>query len=175
MTLFSHFQLHLEIKCSPLTDPTGLDRSRCLSFFPVFCSFTLRRSHCQDAAGVWAFVLWFQIPEILPFPLLPVTQAVMQLQLPFSEGACLMSFSSITVQVPGGQGPYLFWLPWFLSLAYNVCCSVAELCPIFAAPWTAAHQASLSFTVSWCSNSCPLSWWCCQTISFSVTPFSSCP
>ena len=26
-----------------------------------------------------------------------------------------------------------------------------------------------------CSNSCPLSQWCCPTISFSVTPFSSCP
>ena len=26
-----------------------------------------------------------------------------------------------------------------------------------------------------CSNSCPLSWWCHPTISFSVTPFSFCP
>ena len=26
-----------------------------------------------------------------------------------------------------------------------------------------------------CSNSCPLSWWCCPTIPSSVTPFSSCP
>ena len=25
------------------------------------------------------------------------------------------------------------------------------------------------------SNSCPLSWWCRPTISFSVVPFSSCP
>ena len=25
-----------------------------------------------------------------------------------------------------------------------------------------------------CSNSCPLSWWCHPTISFSVVPFSSC-
>ena len=25
-----------------------------------------------------------------------------------------------------------------------------------------------------CSNSCPLSWWCCPTISSSVVPFSSC-
>ena len=25
-----------------------------------------------------------------------------------------------------------------------------------------------------CSNSCPLSWWCYPTISFSVAPFSSC-
>ena len=29
------------------------------------------------------------------------------------------------------------------------CCSVAQSCPTLATPWTAAHQASLSFTVSW--------------------------
>ena len=32
-----------------------------------------------------------------------------------------------------------------------------------------------SFTPGACSNSCPLSWWCHQTISSSVIPFSSCP
>ena len=43
-------------------------------------------------------------------------------------------------------------------------------------PWTAAPQASLSFTISRiCSNSCPLSQRCHPTISSSVTPFSSCP
>ena len=46
---------------------------------------------------------------------------------------------------------------------------------LFLTPWTAAHQASLSFTVSWsCSNSCLLMWWCHPTISSSVVPFSSC-
>ena len=43
---------------------------------------------------------------------------------------------------------------------------------LFATPWTAIHQASLSFTYS---NSCPLSRWCHPTISSSVTSFSSCP
>ena len=43
-----------------------------------------------------------------------------------------------------------------------------------ATPWTAEHQASLSFTVSRvCSNSCPLSQWCHPTILSSVIPFSS--
>ena len=28
------------------------------------------------------------------------------------------------------------------------CCSVAQLCPTLCDPWTAAHQASLSFTIS---------------------------
>ena len=47
---------------------------------------------------------------------------------------------------------------------------------LFVIPWTAAHQASLSLTVTRsCSNSCPLSWWCHPTISSSVTPFSFCP
>ena len=42
-------------------------------------------------------------------------------------------------------------------------------------PWTAAHQASLSFTISpSCSNLCSLSQWCHPTISSSVTLFSSC-
>ena len=46
---------------------------------------------------------------------------------------------------------------------------------LFATPWTAAHQASLSITNSRdYSNSCPSSRWCHPTISSSVIPFSSC-
>ena len=42
-------------------------------------------------------------------------------------------------------------------------------------PWTAAHQTSLSFTISQSLlNSCLLSWWCHPTISSSVIPISSC-
>ena len=45
---------------------------------------------------------------------------------------------------------------------------------LFATPWTAACQASLSITNSWSPpNPYPLSWWCHPTISFSVVPFSS--
>ena len=29
----------------------------------------------------------------------------------------------------------------------NCCCSDSKSCPLFATPWTAAHQASLSFTI----------------------------
>ena len=55
------------------------------------------------------------------------------------------------------------------------CCSVAINVQLFATPWTAARQVSLSFTVSlsWL-NSCPFSLWCHPTISSSVVPFSSC-
>ena len=56
--------------------------------------------------------------------------------------------------------------------------SSVQLCSrvqLFATPWTAAHQASLSITNSRAySNSCPLSWWCHPTILSSVVPFSSC-
>ena len=46
---------------------------------------------------------------------------------------------------------------------------------LFATPWTAARQASLSINNSRaCSNSCPSSQWCHPTISSSVVPFSSC-
>ena len=45
---------------------------------------------------------------------------------------------------------------------------------LFAIPWTAAHQASLSVPTSRaCSNSCPSSRWCHPTISSSVVPFTS--
>ena len=47
---------------------------------------------------------------------------------------------------------------------------------LFATPWTAAHQASLSITNSRSSSdSCPSSQWCHPAISSSVIPFSSCP
>ena len=37
-----------------------------------------------------------------------------------------------------------------------------------------ARLACLSLFPGVCSNSCPLSWWCCPTISSSVVPFPSC-
>ena len=47
---------------------------------------------------------------------------------------------------------------------------------LFVIPWTAACQASRSFTFPGvCSNSGPLSWWCPPTISSSIIPFSPCP
>ena len=46
---------------------------------------------------------------------------------------------------------------------------------LFMTPWTAARQASLSFTISLsCLDSWPLSQWCHPTISSSVIPLSSC-
>ena len=47
---------------------------------------------------------------------------------------------------------------------------------LYATPWTAARQASLSVTTPGVyPNSCPSSQWWHPTISSSVVPFSSCP
>ena len=46
---------------------------------------------------------------------------------------------------------------------------------LFVTPWTVAHQAPLSFTISQTfSNSCPLSQCCYLTISSFAVPFTSC-
>ena len=50
--------------------------------------------------------------------------------------------------------------------------SLSHVC-LFAIPWNAACQASLSPTPRACSNSCPSRWWCHSTISSSAVPFSS--
>ena len=49
--------------------------------------------------------------------------------------------------------------------------------PVFETPRTAAHQASLSFSISGiCLNSCPLSWWCHLSSDLIFhCPFSCCP
>ena len=47
---------------------------------------------------------------------------------------------------------------------------------LFAIPWTVhARPPWPSWTPRACSNSRPLNWWCHQTISLTVVPFSSCP
>ena len=47
---------------------------------------------------------------------------------------------------------------------------------LFATPWIAARQASLSITTPGVySNSCPSSRWCHPAISSLAVPFSSCP
>ena len=62
----------------------------------------------------------------------------------------------------------------FSSVQFNSVQSLSHVW-LFATPWTAACQASLSITTPRAySNSCPSSRWCLPTISTSVIPFSSC-
>ena len=63
---------------------------------------------------------------------------------------------------------------WFMKLNdFNSVQSLSRV-QLFATPWTAARQASLSIaTPGVYSNSCLLTQWCHPTISSSVIPFSS--
>ena len=53
------------------------------------------------------------------------------------------------------------------------CCSFAKSCLTLCEPM---HPSLLcpSLSLRVCSNSCPLSWWCYLTISYSAASFSSC-
>ena len=52
--------------------------------------------------------------------------------------------------------------------------SVTQLCPTLCNPMDCSTLGLPSPTPGACLNSYPLSWWCHQTISSSVIPFSSC-
>ena len=86
--------------------------------------------------------------------------------------------------------PLLLGLSWVLVFTAGLClslslpfpdflvlhCLVTHLLRIFAIPWTAARQASLSFTISWSLlKLMSTDQWCHPTTSSSVVPFSSCP
>ena len=63
----------------------------------------------------------------------------------------------------------------YLYLNWYICyILVDQSLSQFSNPWTAAGQASLSFTISWSllTSICPSSRWCHPTISSSVVPFS---
>ena len=107
--------------------------------------------------------------------------------LPFHSPGCLldpemetMSLASAALQVDSLPLCHL-WSPvnWDLDVKWHVgnqFSSIQSLSHVwlFAAPWTAAWQASLpSSTTSAYSNSRPLDLWCHPVISSSVIPFSS--
>ena len=67
---------------------------------------------------------------------------------------------------------------WHMSFEAHQFSSVQLLSRVrlFATPWMAARQASLSLTTPGVHpDSCPSSQWCHPAISSSVAPFSSCP
>ena len=60
------------------------------------------------------------------------------------------------------------------DIFFVVVVQLLSCCQTIVSPWTAALQASLSFTISQSLLKCLLNWWCHPTISSSVAPFS-CP
>ena len=90
---------------------------------------------------------------------------------------------SMTSSVQAGGVPircrgWRLTLTWRVVTFWYCCCQSLSHVRLFATPWTAACQASLSITISpspgACAHSCPLSRWCHPTISSSVVPFSPC-
>ena len=68
-----------------------------------------------------------------------------------------------------------FWMNVFVNYSVNSVQLLSRV-QLFATPWIAARQASLSITNSGVySNSCPSSQWCHPAISSSVVLFTSCP
>ena len=82
---------------------------------------------------------------------------------PPNPGVFLTSFSYMRRQIPEVRNPTAIHLARSLQRVLDVqatsifripmegltCCSVTQLCPTLQPPWTAARQASLSFTISW--------------------------
>ena len=85
------------------------------------------------------------------------------------DGITMYTFSKRIFQRPNLLSP----LP--LHQCLNVFIQLPSHVQPSATPWTAARQASLSFTISLFINSSPLNQWCHPTFLSSVTPFSSCP
>ena len=61
----------------------------------------------------------------------------------------------------------IFWETFVSTPCCNSCYSATKSCPTLGFP-------VLYYLLEFCSNSCPLSWWCYLTISSSVTLFSFC-
>ena len=73
------------------------------------------------------------------------------------------------------SGLWTFFCTVLLCIQFSLVQSLSHVW-LFATPWTAARQASLSITTPGVHpNPCPFCQWCHPTISSSVIPFSSCP
>ena len=137
--------------------------SPCLSF-----SFSLFPFHIR-------FGIWYL--EIFSFT---IQNECFSPQVNFSTFPCgFLTFfpyllNIILIQLFSGYPIWVYFWQKF-SLLFSSVQSLNRVL-LFATPWIAAHQASLSITNSQSLlNSCPLSRWCHSAISSSVIPFSSCP
>ena len=64
----------------------------------------------------------------------------------------------------------------FFFITYPIVLQSLSHVRFFAIPWTVAHQASLSFSVSWSLlKLMSIVSWCHPTVFLSAAPFSSCP
>ena len=90
--------------------------------------------------------------------------------------------STIRKQIPlSAQMPIFIGIQGYLYY-FNVddiiCCSCSVIKSYLTLPLHGLQHGGIpcpSPSSRVCSNSCPLSWWCYETTSSSVSPFSSCP
>ena len=120
---------------------------------------------CHRSCGLNNRILFFTVLEA--WSPIKVPAGLISSGTPWEVHAdsCLFSVSSQTERVRN-----LWYFFRFFSSVQSLSCV-----QLFATPWTAVHQASLSITNSgaW-SNSCPAGQWWHATILSSVIPFSSC-
>ena len=95
--------------------------------------------------------------------------------LSFPEQTLSQSSRSSSLPICTSRVPWFYkaqgsWL--FLLRTFAVVQSLSRV-RLFVTPWTAARQASLSFTISW--NLLTFSWWCHPTILSCESPLSFCP
>ena len=103
-------------------------------------------------------------------PVVPVTL----LFYSFSCASFSTSFWSMSPNKSNNHGKFFSSLPPCPLIQFSSVQSLSRV-RLFATPWTAACQASLSITNSQrLHNSCPLNRWCHPNISSSGIPFSSC-
>ena len=91
-----------------------------------------------------------------------------------NEKPCMTFVEKITKDLKEELKIYFSWTERLHMISVQFSSVQSLSCVwLFATPWTAGHQASLSITNSWSLlKLMPLSWWCHQTISSSVVPFS---
>ena len=140
------------------------------------CFSQSRLTHCTglqcfvlwelgSAGAMFARILfpgWFQVRINQMREGHEIQRAEMKQQVWFSEDHCGLMWWLLETSIKNELKPVLALLSFIVvvSSLHHVRC--------FATPWMAAHQAYLSFTVSWRSLKLM---WCHPTISSSVVPF----
>ena len=150
-------------------DPGNLPLPTCLVSFP---SWWWLLTSVPSQVALWSIEQSRARPKIAPghgdqhsrAPFLPSRNSVQGR----SHAHGKMTFSVLR----RGSAPSLPFVTWPPRASVSSVQSLSHV-QLFATPWTAARQVSLSIPGA-CSDSCPLSQWCHPTISSSVIPFSSC-
>ena len=90
------------------------------------------------------------------------------------QAVCRSSAQDTAIQDGGGRpGVETLWLARQSGICRH--CSVTVSCLTLCNPMHCSTPGSPELLPEACSDSCPSSWWCHPTISFSAAPFSSCP